>query len=420
MKLSKRYLHQIEELKTVFLDAEDAFSAGHPVDRVLTGIFRKNSKYGSRDRRFISNAIFGYFRWLGWLQQLKLADLDLKLLLGYLLDTNEINDFIEFWAKIGGVNPASILQFKNDKRMEIQQKAEIMGRYISDTDLRLLNPQNFPERWNPRTITAFQCRPSLWVRFVKRINQSFLDFLCQKKVEYKTTEQDRCALEILSPVNLNESPDYRAGQLEVQDIASQWVGKLCRPKPDEIWWDVCAGSGGKALHLSSLMKGNGLVYATEVNSRYYNELKRRSKRHLVYNNIKTMMWDGLSLPEFHNKIDGVLIDAPCSSSGTWRRSPDLRWNTTREMIQKYADLQLTILSTVANLEPKPSVLVYATCSIFPEENEQVIEMFLERSGEFQVCDISNSYSEEASEKGIYLMPPRINGNGMFVSRLIRK
>ena len=420
MSLQKRYSHQIDEIRHTFEIVAQGFDHDKPVDNVLKGIFRSNKKYGSRDRRYISNSIFGYYRWLGWLKQLKIEEPNLHLLLGYLLDENKVDDFVEFWAKDCGLAPSIFSKLVSKQGLGLQQKSEIMSGLVPNTDISLLNPKQFPENWNINTIECFQQRPHLWIRFVENVSQSFLAFLSDRNIEYRLSETNSLSLEIMSPVNLNESTDFRQGKLEIQDVTSQLVGIICQPAAGETWWDVCAGSGGKSLHLASLMKGKGTVYSTEVSSHYFKELLKRSNRNYLYKNIEPLKWDGITRPNFDRKIDGVLIDAPCSSSGTWRRSPWLRWKTTSELILHYSNLQYEILSRVAAWVSKGTPVVYATCSIFPEENEKVIERFLKMFDDFTVENIEILDSENASGMGIYLLPPRVNGNGMFVSRLIRQ
>ena len=118
------------------------------------------------------------------------------------------------------------------------------------------------------------------------------------------------------------------------------------------------------MHLSALMRGAGLVLATEINRRMFQELKKRCKRNRLYRNIKPIFWENCDPPLTNKNLDGILVDAPCSCSGTWRRAPDLRWNTTKEAISRFSVNQLTLLSQVSKLLPQNGKLIYATCSIF--------------------------------------------------------
>lgn len=418
MKIERRYIHQIQTVKHVFGIIDESFQAKKAVDRSLSGFFRTNSQFGSKDRKLISNTIFGYYRWYGWLNQLDSQKICLALLLGYLLDGNKINELILFWGKQSDFDSQAVLQFEGAAKMSIREKALLISSVVPYPDPSRLNPSWVPS-WSLSLIGAFQKRPNLWVRFVERDQERFLSFLDHKKVEFRFHKKSRNSLEILSSVNLHESIDFQRGKLEIQDIASQGVGLVCNPEPGETWWDVCAGSGGKALHLSALMRGAGLVLATEINRRMFQELKKRCKRNRLYRNIKPIFWENCDPPLTNKNLDGILVDAPCSCSGTWRRAPDLRWNTTKEAISRFSVNQLTLLSQVSKLLPQNGKLIYATCSIFSEENEKVVEKFLLGHPDFAWQKAENPFTKKKSGQGISFLPPKVNGNGMYVARMIR-
>ncbi|MBU3916079.1 RsmB/NOP family class I SAM-dependent RNA methyltransferase, partial [bacterium] len=127
-----------------------------------------------------------------------------------------------------------------------------------------------------------------------------------------------------------------------------------------------------------------------------------------------------SIPEVGEFFSGVLVDAPCSCSGTWRRAPDLRWHITPEKIDYYSNIQFGILSLVAEKVRQQGVLVYATCSLFKEENEQVIDRFLKLNPGFSLQALTCPFSKRKVMGGLNFQPPEIDGNSMFVARMIRQ
>ncbi len=155
MDLNKRYYHQIENLKSVFDTIHPFFFQQKPIDRNLTLFFRKNSRFGSKDRRFISNSIFGFYRWYGWLQQLGIENISKALLLGYLLDGNEINDLIFFWAKRCNLNGEDVSKFQ--KADSVEDKSEIISFVLPDCNLSNLNPE-LCKSWSESLVNAFQKR----------------------------------------------------------------------------------------------------------------------------------------------------------------------------------------------------------------------------------------------------------------------
>lgn len=406
-------------MESVFEAVHEKFRHSQPVDKALSAFYRRNKQFGSNDRRFVSNSVFGYYRWYGWLSRLSKERFSLGLLLGYLLDGNRIDDRIVYWSDYLGLPRDWLEQIDMQSVDSLEKKAVVVSGMTGPVQISDLNP-DFMYEWSTERLTAFQSRPSVWVRIEKSDPQSFLTFLDSKKIAYRFHSKNAKTLEILSTLNLNESIDFREGKLEIQDISSQAVGLICDPKAKDVWWDVCAGSGGKALHLSALMGIDGLVYASEINVNLIRELKRRIGKNSRWSNIQPLLWDGFKPPIFNRKMDGVLVDAPCSCSGTWRRNPELRWRITKEQVDEYSDVQLKLLQLCSDSLCEGGVLVYATCSLFPEENEMVIDRFLELHKGFNLEMIVNPFTQESSEKGLTIAPPQTDGNGMYIARLRKK
>ena len=208
--------------------------------------------------------------------------------------------------------------------------------------------------------------------------------------------------------------------MEIQDITSQAIGEICAPSSDyDIWWDACAGAGGKALHLADLMNNKGKIFASDIRKSAFRELGKRVQKG-DWSSITPLQWNGETTPDFEPLPNKVLIDAPCSCSGTWRRSPDIRWSMTYDDVIKFSELQLEILDRVAKMDLPLQSIFYATCSILKEENEDVVSKFLELHPEFKISSITNPFSGESSNSGLHLLPPQADGIGMFIVKLDRK
>jgi 16S rRNA (cytosine967-C5)-methyltransferase len=385
------------------------------VDRSLTGFFRKNRQFGSNDRRRISATIFGYYRWYGWLKQISSERLSLALLLGYLLDNNEISPFVSEWGDSLGLPATRLLEFN---QLNLGAKSQLIGEYIENNSPDFLNP-HFLNLQNKQLVEFNQLRAPTWVRVQAWAMGKFKEFLKLKGIQSEQSPLLSDAIQIKNPVNLFECKEFKLGGIEVQDISSQIVGLICAPQPEDIWWDVCAGSGGKALHLAALTGGKGKIFATDIRKHSVVECKRRVLQG-SWRNIETLIWDGIEIPAFSALPNKVLIDAPCSCSGIWRRSPDLRWSLTRDRISEFTALQLEILAKTAPLVPENGSLFYVTCSILPEENERVVEKFLTSHPEFRLSAGDGSWGKRQGDNiGIYLGPPEVDGNFMFVSQMIR-
>jgi 16S rRNA (cytosine967-C5)-methyltransferase len=180
---------------------------------------------------------------------------------------------------------------------------------------------------------------------------------------------------------------YQQGWVEIQDLASQQIAEAVAVKPGQKVWDSCAGAGGKSLAIAARMANKGVLVATDLYDYKLDELKRRAKRAEMFN-IRTFTWNGaepLRLPKEvaqQQGFDWVLVDAPCSSSGTWRRNPDARWRFDPTDTKELVAIQQQILIQAAPAVRLGGHLVYATCSWQLAENEVQISWFLRQCPQF--------------------------------------
>ncbi len=184
---------------------------------------------------------------------------------------------------------------------------------------------------------------------------------------------------------INRHALFLAGALEVQDEGSQVLAYLVAPRRGEMVADFCAGAGGKTLALAMLMHGTGRVYAMDVSDKRLRELAPRAARAGISNvhPIVLSCEGDVRARRLAGKLDRVLVDAPCSGFGTLRRNPDLKWRHAESAVAELAAKQARILAAAARLVKPGGRLVYATCSILPEENEAVADAFAAAHSEFK-------------------------------------
>ncbi len=220
-------------------------------------------------------------------------------------------------------------------------------------------------------------------------------------------------------------PGYREGLFTVQDEGAMLVSYLVAPQPTERIVDACAAPGGKTTHLAELAKDEAEIIAVDAHPSRLKLVEENAIR-LKLRSITTLLGDWTQLAhQFANSADKVLLDVPCSGTGTLRRKVDARWNKRPEDIPQLAQLQSRLLDAAAIALRKGGVLVYATCSIEPEEDEEVIKAFLERHDEFIVddprpflpADIPDAITPE---NFLRLFPHRHNTDGIFAVRLRKK
>ena len=178
-------------------------------------------------------------------------------------------------------------------------------------------------------------------------------------------------------------PAFRAGWFEVQDEGSQLLPFLIDPKPNAKVLDVCAGAGGKTLEFAALMKNRGEIYAADINSFRLEELRKRTKRAGVQNvRIQEIQAIEDLAEQYSNFFDIVFVDAPCSGLGTIRRNPGMKWMVTEQTVIEVSEKQRSILHSSALLVKPGGRLVYATCTLLRQENENVVENLLVQHPEF--------------------------------------
>ena len=212
-------------------------------------------------------------------------------------------------------------------------------------------------------------------------------------------------------------PGYSEGWWTIQDSSAQLVTHLLGPQPGETIIDACAAPGGKTTHSAELMQDEGTIYACDKTASRLKKLKENADR-LQMKSIKIHTGDSRHLPEFVNLADRVLLDAPCSGLGTLHRRADARWRHTPENIQQQSQLQSELLANAATFVKSGGVLVYATCTIHPLENETVIRSFLDSNPHWQIEPPTIDLPVQPSPEGwVKVWPHRNQMDGFFMVKL---
>lgn len=383
-------------------------AAGHPADSRLAELFRQQRAWGSRDRRFIGALVFSYFRWRGWLDGFEPAR---AAALAYALDAAEAHPAQTVLA--GEELPAWGLLPLEQKRIAF---AAHTGRAIETS---MLVPPWFAACVDPAQaaalIASFQVRPPTWLRAragqVEAVAEALRRHGASPSVHPGLATALRCG------TNIHLDPIHRetGGGFEVQDLASQCVGAVCAPLAGESWWDVCAGSGGKSLHLADLMQDRGRIVATDVRGTALAQLERRT-REAGFRCIRVLPAGTQPTRLF----DGVLVDAPCSGIGTWSRNPDMRWRTTADTVAGKAGEQRDILARAADSVRPGGVLVYAVCTVTNVETAGVVEGFLAGRADFTAEAFADPRTGAPCPTGVLAIQPEEGPcDGMFMARLRR-
>jgi 16S rRNA (cytosine967-C5)-methyltransferase len=223
----------------------------------------------------------------------------------------------------------------------------------------------------------------------------------------------------------SELPFLREGNYVIQDEASQMVTSILDPKPGERILDACAAPGGKTTHIAQRMANKGEIVAVDLTQEKL-RLIRELCQTLGVKIVRTFKGDASRplLALGNQAFDRILADVPCSGFGTLRRNPDLKWRKGEEDIRRLSVIQTSILSNLSQYLKKGGILVYSTCTIFHEENEDVVEAFLKSHPEFALDDLSKALptiSHRLVQNGYFKTFPISDGmDGFFVARLIKK
>lgn len=220
---------------------------------------------------------------------------------------------------------------------------------------------------------------------------------------------------------------YAAGEFSIQDESSMLVAEAVAPEPGMTVLDCCAAPGGKTTHLAELMQDRGAVCACDVHE-HKEKLVREQAERLGLSCIRTLVGDARHLAERYAaaSFDRILLDAPCSGLGVIRRKPDLKWAKREGEIAAIARVQRDILDAVHPLLKPGGVLVYSTCTVEPEENEEQIRAFLERNRQFSPAPfpdgiLPEGWAKEAGRSGaLQLLPHHFRSDGFFIARLVKR
>jgi 16S rRNA (cytosine967-C5)-methyltransferase len=354
-----------------------------PADAVLREVLR--SKRGPAQAVVaaeVSQTVFNYYRWHGWL------DTSLPM---------------EEQFRAAG---------------ELMERFRTSPETFSEDDLARAVPDWIWEEMDvtPAWLRALQMPPRLWLRAKRGQGKT----LASKLGECWIRSDDRFvdAVEYQGHEDLFLTPEFHAGEFELQDIASQAVSLLCDPQPGSTWWDACAGEGGKTLHLSDLMQNKGLIWASDRADWRLKKLKRRTARAKCFN-YRAALWDGGAKLPTKTKFDGVLVDAPCSGVGTWQRNPHARWTTSPKDVHELAAVQKQMLAHVAASVKPGGRLVYSVCTLTRAETTRVAEEFTQANPEFEALSLGTiGAGEHPNQRWIW--PQDLDGNGMFVASWRRK
>lgn len=363
--------------------------------------FARHKEFGARDRRLYRELVYTTLRYLPWIEPLLETDSARAITLVAWLAA-ETRDTSAFRRETCGEWPVVA---------SLRERAEFLG-----LDATSLLPAWFrsecPALFESPELDAQLARAPFWLRVQTPDPEGVLHEFRARGWERHESDALATAWRVIGEVDVTKSDAYSRGAIEVQDLGSQLVLASLAVEPGGRWLDACAGAGGKTLQLAQQLGADGHVDAQDIRTAALAELDARVRR-AGMRNVSIVRAPSC------DPYDGVLVDAPCSGSGTWRRSPHLKWTTTGNLVAERAALQQTILRQyAANVRPG-GLLVYATCSLAQTENETVIRSFLANHPHFTISPFAQTFGFVSRPEGMTIMPARHDTDGFFVSALRR-
>ncbi|MCT7904682.1 Ribosomal RNA small subunit methyltransferase B [Candidatus Ornithobacterium hominis] len=391
------YVGSIEILKAVFL--ENKYT-----DKEIEKCFKRNKQWGSRDRGFVAELIYECVRW--------------KRLINYAsgnsLEQKNYWKFIATWMIINDAEIPDLDEFKSlrinrekvKKNFRDAHRNPAIEQSVSE-ELKALGLQQLPERFWKEIQVMNQPAPAI-LRTNTLVNSrsELIKKLKKENVEVKPLQKFPEALVLAEKENIFLTQAFKDGSFEMQDASSQQVAHFCEVKPGMRVADACAGAGGKSLHLSALMENKGQIISMDIYEWKLKELKRRAKRNHSHNVQIKFIESSKTIKRFHQSFDRVLIDAPCTGIGILGRNPDAKYKIDFSFFDRVLREQKEILRNYAEMVKKEGLLIYATCSIFPAENKQQVQAFLEENQNFEFVEDRMLWPSETGYDGFYMAKMR--------------
>ena len=413
-----------------------------PADRLLSSYYRDRRYIGSKDKASISETVYAVLRQKGRLmwfaQEAEVPNTPRSwIIVLQLLNKQDVDEFFT-----GEEYTPGILN-ENEANAQVKISHLIQSNAIDAAPIAVRF--NIPEWLVPQLqeslegdfeteMQALQDRADLCVRVntLKTKREDMQRLLQENDISSTVTKYSPWGLTIKQKVAFNQLDAFKQGLFEVQDQGSQLIALITQVKAGQKVVDFCAGAGGKSLAMAAQMNNKGVIHACDVHTKRLENLTRRKKRAGVHNiqlhvlSSERDKW----VKRQSGKADVVLIDAPCTGTGTWRRSPDARWNLEPQNLEALIALQANILTSAARLVKPGGKIIYATCSLLKCENEDQIQTFLTEFEDFEpaVFSAQSVFSEYESLNELDIdqdfqlrtSPAKTGMDGFFMSVLQRK
>ncbi len=379
------------------------FNEGEYADKVVQKVLRIDKRWGSRDRGFIAETIYEMVRYKRLYTEIadvhppyKRADLFRIWAVWAVLKGIELPD----WKQIEPT-PERRIKGKFDELSKIRKFREAVPDWIDELGEKALGDELWTEE-----LAALNKKAEVILRTntLKTNKEKLRKTLLEEGIDVEPIKGYTDALRLPERANVFQTEAFKKGYFEVQDASSQLVAALLDVKPGQRVVDTCAGAGGKSLHLAALMENKGQLIAMDIYGGKLKELKRRARRNSAHNIETREITSTKVFKKLYGSADRVLIDAPCTGLGVLRRNPDSKWKMQPEFLEKITKTQYEIIRSYSKIVKSGGKMVYATCSILPQENNDQVKSFLksEEGEAFSMVKEKKIYASKSGYDGFYM------------------
>ncbi|WP_210547106.1 RsmB/NOP family class I SAM-dependent RNA methyltransferase [Rhodoferax sp. PAMC 29310] len=397
----------------------------HPADAIVSRFFRDHRGLGPRERATLAETVYTVLRKKQLFDHFSPSGSGPKERRLAILGFYGPGDFLR-----SALSEQEIIWLDQCEKVNVADLMERHRHNLPDWLVQPLKDQLGDEFW--ALVESFNKGAGLDLR-VNALNSKRADVqkeLAQLGIKALPTPFSPWGLRIAGRPALNKTDAFTRGAIEVQDEGSQLLAMLLDAKRGEMVVDFCAGAGGKTLAIGAAMRSTGRLYAFDTSAGRLDSFKSRQARSGLSNVHPAAIAHERDdrIKRLSGKIDRVLVDAPCTGLGTLRRNPDLKWRQTPEGVQEMVVKQTSILQSAARLLKSGGRLVYATCSVLPQENESIAEAFTELNKEFTVLNAGEILNDlkvegaptlcsggEDGQRFLRLWPHRHQTDGFFAA-----
>jgi len=384
------------------------------------------------DRILVNRSLAALVRWWGWIEPLKLVQVEDQLLLAWLLDHPDLPAVPRIWASRTARDPSRL--FSGGDAPNWTARAETLKRFVGGRAIAADPWMPFPD-WlrdelplppgeesaklrRLRFLHAVQAPSSLWVAVRGKNPKAVWAELREDGQTPWVQRKIESAARLEGDVDLRRLESFQQGALIVEDLGSQAVAKVCDPDPGERWWDLGDGSGLLTLGLAEEMAGKGTIVSTfESESSRLSAAKRL--RSSPYRNVSAKSWDGKRPPGKPESFDGVLVAPPSSGVGSWRRHPEIRWIVKKDQLPELAARQRRLLDLAAEAVRPGGTIVYTVATLTLRETQALIQDFLQDHPEFSLDPFPHPLDDEETPGTLQLWPHIHDCEARFYARMVR-